>query len=478
MKWNNILSPCISALLLFTAISLTSCTEEEDPPQEVVLNVNPEILEFDAEGGVESLQITSNTTWSASIGEDWIALSENSSDGNATISVTVQPNPNSENRQVTLTITAGDHLQEVQVVQLALDGIAYDIPPDNTGMRDLSSVDMARDIRVGWNLGNSLEAIGGETAWGNPRVTKQLIDSVKAAGFNSVRIPVAWSRFSNASNFTIDPGWMNRVEEVVNYVLDNDMYAIINIHWDNGWIIPTYEEQEYVTSRLDVMWRQIATNFRDYDDKLLFAGTNEVMVEGDYGTPTEEYYTVQNGYNQTFVNTVRATGGRNAFRHLVVQGFNTNIDHTVNFAIMPEDVLEERLMMEVHYYDPYNFTLNENSNITQWGNIATNPSATETWANESYVDRQFAKMKSNFIDKGVGVILGEYGAISRNQVEGHEKFRTYYNEYITQSAAVHGLVPFYWDNGYAGNYGFAIFNRSNGSPLYPDMISIIMEGVK
>lgn len=268
---------------------------------------------------------------------------------------------------------------------------------------------------------------------------------------------------------------MNRVEEVVNYALNADMYVIMNIHWDGGWMQPTYAQQTYVNNRLSIMWNQIATRFRNYDHRLLFAGTNEVMVDGDYGTPTVEYYTVQNSFNQTFVNAVRATGGNNANRHLVVQGFNTNIDHTVNFAKIPTDTVSNRLMMEVHYYDPYNFTLNTSSSITQWGSIATNPSATETWANESYADSQFQKMKTNFIDKGVGVILGEYGVVSRLNVSDHERYRTYWNEYITQSAVTRGLVPVYWDNGYSGDGGMALFDRNNGNQLYPSLIQAIVK---
>ena len=145
------------------------------------------------------------------------------------------------------------------------------------------------------------------------------------------------------------------------------------------------------------MWRQIAIRFRNYDDHLLFAGANEVMVDGDYSTPKTEYYTVQNSFNQTFVSTVRSTGGRNAYRHLVVQGFNTNIDHTINFFKTPIDVIANRLMVEVHYYDPYNFTLNENTTLIQWGKNATDPSKTETWANEAYADGQFQKMKTKQI---------------------------------------------------------------------------------
>jgi len=338
----------------------------------------------------------------------------------------------------------------------------------------LTSVQLTRLMGAGWNLGNSLDAIGGETAWGNPMISQQLINSVKAAGFKTIRLPVAWSQFSDEANFVIKSAWMDRVEQVVNYALNNDMYVVMNIHWDGGWMQPTYAQQTYVNNRLKIMWTQIATRFKNYDDRLIFAGTNEVMVDGDYGTPTVEYYTVQNSFNQTFVDAVRATGGKNATRFLTVQGFNTNIDHAVNFAKMPTDSVANKLLMEVHYYDPYNFTLNTSSSITQWGNIATNPSATETWANESYVDAQFQKMKSIFIDKGVGVILGEYGVVSRTNVSGHETYRVYWNQYITKSAVQHGMVPVYWDNGFSGNGGMAIFDRNSGVQLYPNIIQAIM----
>jgi endoglucanase len=357
------------------------------------------------------------------------------------------------------------------------------IAPDKTGMRELTSIELAKEMKIGWNVGNSLEAIGGETAWGNPRITQRLIDSVKAAGFNAVRIPVAWSQFSNESKFTIQSYWMNRVEEVVNYVLKNNMYAIINMHWDGGWMQPTYAKQAYVNNRLTMMWQQIAVRFRDYDDRLLFAGTNEVMFEKDYGTPIKEYYTVQNSFNQTFVTTVRSTGGRNAYRHLAIQGFNTNIDHAVNFLQIPADATKNRLMVEVHYYDPYNFTLNENSTVTQWGKNAIDPTKTETWANESFADGQFQKMKTNFVDKGYAVIIGEYGALARLNLgskklnEEYAGFRRYYMEYITQSIVKHGLIPFYWDNGYTTDHASGIFNRSNGAKAYPQIIKAITDAV-
>ena len=291
----------------------------------------------------------------------------------------------------------------------------------------------------------------------------------------------AWSDFTDTTNYIIDTTWLNRVEEVVNYVLKDSLYAIINEHWDDGWVIPTYAKQEYVNDRLASMWYQIAEHFRNYDDHLLFAGTNEVMYPGDYGTPKKEYYTVQNSFNQTFVNAVRSTGGRNYYRYLLVQGFNTNIDHTNNYFVMPADVTEKRLMVEVHYYDPYNFTINANSNITQWGKWATNPSKRETWANESYADNQFQKMKTKFIDKGYGVILGEYGVLSRLNLgsetlnDEFANFRLYYMTYITGSIFKHGLVPVYWDNGYTGNNGMGLFDRSSGAQSYPLIVKAIID---
>lgn len=366
---------------------------------------------------------------------------------------------------------------------VALFGQTDSIPPDHSGMSNLTSVEFAKEMVPGWNVGNSLEAIGGETAWGNPKITQLLVDSVKAAGFRSVRIPVAWSKFTgDTSRYTIDTTWLDRVEQVVNYVLKDSMYAIINEHWDGGWQQPTYSDSAYVNHRLAAMWKQIAIHFRDYGDHLLFAGTNEIMFTGDYGTPKKEYYTVQNSFNQTFVTTVRSTGGRNFYRYLLVQGFNTNIDNTVNYFTIPTDVTENRLMVEVHYYDPYNFTINTGSGYTtQWGNNAT--IKTDTWANESYADNQFQKMKTRFINNGYAVILGEYGVVARLNLGSDSLnavcagYRRYYMEYITGSMFKHGLVPFYWDAGYTGNNGMGIFNRSTGTQAYPDIVKAIVQAV-
>lgn len=350
--------------------------------------------------------------------------------------------------------------------------------PAPSGMRDLTSLQLSALMGAGWNLGNALEAIGGETAWGNPATTQALLTAVKAAGFKTVRIPVAWKQYADA-NDVIRATWLARVAEVVGYAQKAGLFAMINIHWDGGWMQPTYAAQAVANARITTFWTQIANHFKAYDDTLLFAGTNEVMVEGDYGTPKAENVAVQNGFNQAFVTAVRATGGNNAVRHLIVQGFNTNIDHTVNFAVLPTDTAQNRLMMEVHFYDPYNFTLNDKSTVWQWGAGATDPKATETWANEAFIDAQFQKMKAKYVDKGVPVILGEFGAIRRTEYAAAESYRLAWDTYVARSAWMHGLVPVYWDAGAArDNHSMGLFDRNTGEQIYPALIKAMVDGAK
>ena len=344
--------------------------------------------------------------------------------------------------------------------------------------RDLTSLQLTRQMGAGWNLGNALECTGGETAWGNARTTQALMNSVRNAGFKTVRIPVSWKQYADA-NDNISADWLARVTEVVDYARKAGLYAIINVHWDGGWLRPTYATQAAGNARLAKFWTQIATHFKDHDDTLLFAGTNEVMVAGDYGTPKPEYVAVQNGFNQTFVSAVRATGGGNAMRHLVIQGFNTNIDHTVNFAVMPTDTVKGHLMMEVHFYDPYDFTINEKSTIWQWGAGATDPKATESWADEAHVDAQFSKMKTHFVDRGIPVILGEFSAMRRTEFGGAEAYRLAWDRYVARSAWQHGMVPVYWDAGTSThNHSSGLFDRATGAQVYPEIINALVDATR
>jgi endoglucanase len=338
------------------------------------------------------------------------------------------------------------------------------------------SIAMARQMSPGWNLGNTMEALPLETSWGNPRPTQELFNAVKAAGFKSVRIPVSWNSHAD-SDGTIDARWMARVTEVVNFARQAGLIVVLNEHWDGGWQVPTVAKQAEVNARLTRLWTQIAEHFRNTDDHLLFAGTNEIHIDGAYGPPTAENAAVQNSFNQTFVNAVRATGGANANRILVVQGYNTAIDATVANLVLPTDTSVGRLMVEVHFYDPFNFTINEHSRIWQWGAIATDPEATETWANEATIDSQFEKLKVQFTDHGIAVIIGEYSAMMRAEFAGHERYRVYWDAYVTRSAARHGLVPMYWDSGTITNHASGLFDRHTGAQAFPYLVDAIVKMV-
>jgi endoglucanase len=338
------------------------------------------------------------------------------------------------------------------------------------------------DLGTGWNLGDSLEAYDStkatsskETIWGNPTVSQALLDAVAAAGFKSVRIPVSWNQYTDSQG-NISPQFMARVTEVVNYARNAGLYVIINEHADGDWLQPTYTDQASDTARLKTLWTQIANNFKDYDNHLLFAGTNEVTVNASFAAPAPENCVVQAGYNQAFVDAVRATGGNNASRMLVAQGYTANIDYSIGTcgAKVPTDPTAGWLMMEFHYYDPYDFALNTSSSIWQWGSIATDPAATESAFNESYVDGQMQKLKTNYADKGIPVIIGEFGAILRSDVDPAQKYRNYWDQYVAGSAKRHGFAPFYWDNGFLANHELGVFNRSTNTQGYPTTINLIL----
>lgn len=467
----NNLSKCLCFLFL---LAMAACGQSgEVEPNELL--VSPTDINLEAPGGALAIDISGNVQWAITPNVDWVSASPIEGEGVAQVVVTIAPHTGESARNAEIRIVGGGLVQTVRISQAGFvsEFPDYYIPADITGMRSISSLELAAQMGKGWNLGNSLEAIGGETAWGNPKVTEAFIKQVKEAGFNAIRIPVAWSKFSNAADFTIDQAWMNRVQEVVDYAIANGMYVVLNNHWDEGWMQPTFAKQEYVNDRLEKMWIQIAIHFRDYDDRLLFAGSNEVMFEGDYSAPKAEYSEVQNSFNQTFVDAVRSTGGRNAYRNLVVQTFNTNIDYGISFFEIPADPAEDRLMVEVHYYDPYGFTLQNDEEFTQWGKNATDPSKTASWGGEAYADGQFQKMKIKFVDQGIPVLLGEYCA-SDKKAGDNDIYREHYLRHITQSAAELGLVPYYWDNGYAGDYGSALFDRTTGAQIYPKLVKAIV----
>lgn len=338
---------------------------------------------------------------------------------------------------------------------------------------------VAGQMTVGWNLGNTLEAICGENAWGNPNTSQALINAVKAAGFNTVRIPCAWD--CHTSNGVIDATWIARVKTVVDYCINNNMYVIINIHWDGGWLENncTPAAQNAVNAKQQNYWTQIANYFKNYNERLLFASANEPAVSDATGM------SVLLSYHQTFINAVRATGGNNSSRSLIIQGPSTSIDNTYNLMnTMPTDQISNRLMMEVHYYAPWQFCgltadASWGTMFYYWGNgfhSSTQTDRNSTWGEESEVERALGLMKTKFVDQGIPVIIGEYGAIKRTNPANlslHLASREYFNKYVTSSAKNKGMVPVYWDNG-ASDFG--VFNRSNAAVSDQGVITAIMQG--
>jgi endoglucanase len=340
----------------------------------------------------------------------------------------------------------------------------------------------AANLGKGINLGNSLDALTAskrypvttsqETNWGNPVVNQQIFNGFAAAGFKSVRITISWLQYMNRQK-TIQPFWLARVKEVVDMARNAGLYVIINNH-ESGPYDPVASNEAYSDATLQAIWSQVGTYFKNYDNHLLFAGTNE--IHHGYGTPTAENCRIQTEYNQLIVDTIRGTGGNNATRTLVFQGYNTNIDNTIDAcgAKVPTDSTTGRLMIELHYYDGYNFTLNDQSTIWQWGSIAIDPNAKESWDGEAHVEQQFDRAKTAYTDKGIGVIIGEYCAISKTEYDPSLKYRDYWDKYVTGSQVRHGFSSQYWDTGAFPNHNCGIFNRSDGSVAQPTTLNGII----
>lgn len=368
---------------------------------------------------------------------------------------------------------------------------------DTTSFEDLNQSQIVEAMGPGWNLGNQLESVTDnvpeETNWGNPVITEKLIQSVKAAGFKSIRIPVSYfAKIDDDKDYTIDSKWLDRVQEVVNYCIKNDLYAVINIHGDGyntidgGWLLCNGKNQTEIKKKYKKVWKQIAERFKNYDEHLLFESMNEEF-DGSYSEPNKEYYQNINDYNQIFVDTVRKTGDNNTKRWLIIPGWNTNIDYTAGdygFKLPTDqyrdksiDKEEQRIMISVHYYSPWDFCGGENGVITQWGNEADDPSKTSTTCDETYMKNQLNLMKTTFADKGYPVFIGEYGSIDKTSYDSENKYyRAYFARKLCQLSRKNGCIPMYWDNGYNGVHGFGLFDRTTCEVTQPVIIDAIMEG--
>lgn len=345
-----------------------------------------------------------------------------------------------------------------------------DSDSDNSSSGAKASADIVKEMKIGWNLGNTFDcynykdyASDGETAWGNPKTTKEMIDAVKAAGFNAVRVPVTWGEHMNGD--TIDSAWLDRVHEVVGYVLDNGMYCIVNVHHDDyTWLNPTKADEAAVTSKYVKIWEQIAEKFKDCDYHLLFEGLNEPRVIGgqdEWSCGTEEEREVINNLLQKFVDTVRKSGGNNKDRTLVVTGHAAAMDETAIKAIKVPD--DKHVIVSIHAYSPYNFALNQEG------------TSSFSDSDKSELDKNFDLIKSCFIDKGIPAIIGEFGSLNKNNTGDRVK----HMEYYVSAAKKRGITCFIWDNGVSDGEGaFGLLNRKNCSWNFKEVVDAAMKGVK
>lgn len=353
------------------------------------------------------------------------------------------------------------------------------------------SVKFSQNLMPGWNLGNQLEANSGgtpsETTWGNPTITEKLIKQVKAQGFKSIRIPVSYlSKIGAGPNYTIDSKWLDRVQEVVDMCIDNGLYAIINVHGDGyysvkgGWLLcgEPASEQKTIKAKYKKVWEQIAKRFKNYDDHLVFESMNEEF-DGTYNNPNPEYYNNINAYNQIFVDTVRKAGGKNNNRYLLVPGWNTDINYTAgDYGFKIPNDSTGRLMISVHYYDPWKFCGGEEApGIFRWGDSIKGQAIRNR--GEKHTDAKFDQLYDAFISKGYGVIIGEYGAIDKTYKDSRSTaYRAYFAEYVNYAAHKRNIVTVYWDNGYNGDNGFGIFDRKKCTVTQPEIIKGIINGAK
>lgn len=350
---------------------------------------------------------------------------------------------------------------------------------------------MVHDLGLGINLGNTMESVSRyklgsvnayETCWGAPTTTKAMIDGMKNAGFKTIRIPVAWSNMvSDDGNYTISDGYFNRVEEIMGYALDNDMYVIVNIHYDGGWwgqfgackkdsagnIVADETRRAAAWKRYESYWKQISERFKKYSGHVIFESANEelgtrlndALNSNGYGftedmssddiisgnLTDDEKYALVNQINQKFVDIVRASGGNNANRFLLIAGYDTDISKTCDTRYkMPTDTIESHLMVSVHYYSPYGYC--DIAKPSKEGYIASWGSDDEI----STLKSDFKKMKLQFVDKGYPVIIGEYNVCDTENSDGtytRKTGREVFIRNVCEYALANGMCPVLWDTG-------------------------------
>jgi len=455
------MSNCTMIGFLIAALFFTGCKKKDTVAPE--LTVSPSEINFPSEGGTANLAINGNADWSITNAAAWLQLSQTSGNsGNATVPLTATLNTTGAIRSSVLVINASNgQSRRITVSQPSRIYPPYNLSakaPDSTQMS--TAVQLAAKFKLGWNIGNTLDATGGETSWGNPQITESYVKFVKQQGFTAIRLPCTWDlHVDNKATAHIDQNWLNRVKDVVGYCVNNGLYVMLNIHWDGGWLENNIAKvkQDSVNAKQKALWEQIATTMRDFDEHLMFASANEPAADD------AAEMVVLASYHQTFVNAVRSTGGKNSHRVLVLQGPSTSATLTSDLMnTLPTDPAANRLMVEVHNYTPSQFCfLNEDVSwgkmVYYWGkgNHSTiEPDRNPTYGEEDAIIADYNKVKLKFIDKGIPVIMGEYGAYRRDgsahipkELDLHEASVDYWISFTTKEALARGIKPFWWDTG-------------------------------
>ena len=334
----------------------------------------------------------------------------------------------------------------------------------NGDMRDISPKEFVLDMGSGWNLGNTLDTEDvDKTAWGNPLTTKAMIDEVAAKGFKTLRLPVTWRYHTgSAPDYILESDWLDKVENIANFALSNDMYVIINIHHDDEWIIPIYDNAPAVKDRLTKTWTQIANRFKPYGDYVIFETLNEPRHEGspeEWEGGTVEGRDVVKQYHQVGVDAIRSTGGNNATRKIMVSTYAAGTgDNVLADYLVPNN--DENVIVSIHSYSPYLFSL-----------AGTDP----TWgtdADKAQLTQEFNTIQNKFETEGRAVVMGEWGSTFSN----NEGDRLAHAEYYAKLCAERGICPIWWDNGNADEFG--IFNRNTLEWVYPEIADAIVNATK
>ena len=342
-------------------------------------------------------------------------------------------------------------------------------PTPELTIADISSIDLVADMKIGWNLGNTLDATGGngimsELSWGNPKTKQEMVDKILDAGFNVIRIPVTWDgHIGPAPEYKIHSAWLERVKEVVDYAYQKGAYVILNTHHEE-WYMPDEENKVANGEQLVALWTQIAEYFKDYDEHLIFEGLNEPRLRGTSKEWSGDAKASQviNYWERLFVEAVRATGGNNSLRHLMITGYaaSSSKDNLAKI-VLPQD---DKLIVSVHAYTPYNFALNLNG-TSAWNAEKDNRD----------IDYLMKTIKELFIDKGVPVIIGEFGAMNKENEEARVEWVTYY---LTKAKEI-GVPCVWWDNNVFTGEGekFGLLNRRELEFPYEELLEAMMKAV-